>query len=37
MWAMTHFARSAELSVLAAAALIAVSVVVAYTKVRGYS
>ena len=37
MWAMTHFARSAELSVLATAALIAVSVVVAYAKVRGYS
>jgi membrane associated rhomboid family serine protease len=37
MWAMTHFARSAELSVLAATALIAVSVVIAYAKVRGYS
>ena len=37
MWAMTHVARSAELSVLAAIALIAVSFVVAYAKVRGYS
>ena len=37
MWAMTHFARSIELSVLAAAAVIAVSFVVAYAKVRGYS
>jgi membrane associated rhomboid family serine protease len=37
MWAMTHFARSAELSVLATAALIAASVIVAYAKVRGYS
>jgi membrane associated rhomboid family serine protease len=37
MWAMTHFARSAELSILATLAVILVSVVVAYTQVRGYS
>jgi membrane associated rhomboid family serine protease len=37
MWAMTHFARSAELSILATVAVIVVSVVVAYTQVRGYS
>jgi len=34
---MTHFARSAELSVLATLAVVVVSVVVAYTQVRGYS
>jgi hypothetical protein len=34
---MTHFARSVELSILATAAVVAVSVVVAYTQVRGYS
>jgi len=37
MWAMTHVARSTELSVLAAVAAIVASFVVAYAKVRGYS
>ena len=37
MWAMTHFARSAELSILATVAVVVVSVVVAYTQVRGYA
>src|SRR5574340_954961 len=37
MYAMTHFARSAELSVLTTVAVVAVSVVVAYAQVRGYS
>ncbi|HEY7397394.1 MAG TPA: rhomboid family intramembrane serine protease [Gaiellaceae bacterium] len=37
MYAMTHFARSVELSILAATAVVIVSVVVAYSQVRGYS
>lgn len=35
MWAMTHFARSAELSVLAAGAVVALSFAVAYTQIHG--
>ena len=37
MYAMTHFARSVELSILATMAVVVVSVVVAYSQVRGYS
>ena len=37
MWAMTHFARSAELSILATVAVVVISFAVAYGKVRGYA
>jgi membrane associated rhomboid family serine protease len=37
MWALVNFRRSAAMSVASAAALVAVSVAIAYAKVRGYS
>ena len=37
MWLLLHFRRSALYSVLAAVAVVAASVVIAYAKVRGYS
>jgi membrane associated rhomboid family serine protease len=35
MWAMTHFARSTELSILATVAVVAISFAVAYTQIHG--
>jgi prolipoprotein diacylglyceryltransferase len=37
MWLLLRFRRSALLSIAAAAAVVALSVVIAYAKVRGYS
>jgi hypothetical protein len=37
MWLLLQYRRSAAYSIGAAAALVVVSIVVAYAKVRGYS